>query len=109
MSAFIKGVAWLCIGFGALGSVHALAALARRRSGRRRHRRAVGRGAGWSDLCAYLTIAAVGVSVLGDLSTDRRVLWLASIPIFVMVLVNMALWIGSGIRRRSHRPAGNAS
>lgn len=106
MSAFIKGVAWLCIALGALGSVHALTALARRRPGRRRHRRAMARGGGWSDLRTYLTIAAVGVSVLGDLSTDRLVLWLASIPIFAMVIVNLASWTGSRIRRR---PTGNTS
>lgn len=106
MSAFIKGVAWFCIALGALGSIHALTALARRRPGRRRHRRAIGRGEGRSDLRTYLTVAAVGVSVLGDLSTDRLTLWLASIPIFVIVIVNLASWTGSRMRRR---PTGNAS
>jgi hypothetical protein len=50
--------------------------------------------------------------VLGDLSTDRLTLWLASIPIFVMVIVNLASWTGSRIRRRPtthHDRAGNAS
>ncbi len=103
MSAFIKGVAWLCIALGAIGSVNALTALARQRRGRRRHRRAMGRGDGWSELRTYLTIAAIGVSVLGDLSTDREVLWLASIPIFVMVIVNLASWTRSRLRRRPTR------
>jgi hypothetical protein len=109
MSTFIKGVAWLGIALGALGSVHALTALARQRSSRRRHRRAVGRGAGWYDLRAYLTIAAVGASVLGDLSTDRSVQWLASLPIFVIVIVNLGLWTGSRIRGVPRGSAGNAS
>ena len=53
-----------------------------------------------SDLWIGLTAAAVGLSLLSDQWSDVKIVALANVPLFTIVIVNICSWIRSRMRRR---------
>jgi hypothetical protein len=107
MSSLLKILAWLCIGLGGLHSAVTLIRLpAGSASGRSRQRGRPGhRGrrrsrAAWSDLRTSLTAVAVGLSLLADQwKAGTPKWWLAASPIFLIVTLNLGLWLTARVRR----------
>jgi hypothetical protein len=108
MSSFVTGLGWACIAGGAVLCVPALVTAARGQSSRPhgRHGRdqaKADRGAGelWPDVLACLTVAAIGLSLLGDQWKGHTARVLASIPVFAVVGWNVVSWLVSRARRRT--------
>jgi hypothetical protein len=100
MSSLLEVLAWLCIGLGA--ALTALPLTTKRNDGRGM------RAAAWPEFCVGLSGVSVGLSLLG-MRTHGTVPWLFSIPLFTMVILNLALWIRSRIHHRSGEPPAGAS
>jgi hypothetical protein len=105
MSTFVRVLAWLCIGVGALYSVNALVRLALGASARKQNgARVFTMHEAWSKLRTYLIGIAIGLSLLAiQWKANTVTWWLANLPLFALLGLNVALLMRSRISRRSGR------
>jgi hypothetical protein len=98
---------WLCLGLGGLLAPPALYALiaARHRGHRGAHSSDPGakRSEAWSDLGACTGAMAVGLSDVVGRAAHGALWWLVNVPLFTIVIINLALWLRPRVLRRRAR------